>query len=446
MATGVVELVVLEPRHQAIDDLHRVLQIGVEQDDRQLALGRSATSRSVSRTSRLTSRAISRSTSACGTRSASRRRRLDEHERQEVLRAHGALQLVVEHEVERFGRQHAEVLSRNGSPAITRPCPVRFLDLVEQRLVADAEDLRRFAAVPARLLQRAEDQLALRFARGRAARCPSAIRSAPRGALGGAAGAGAAAAPAARRDRRGRRRSARCSAGIGPDRSVAAGDRVGELAADRVVGAENDHPLDQVLELAHVARPVVFGEQPQRVGGQRDAAACCSARQYCVRKSSVSAGISSRRWRSGGSVMQTTLRRKNRSSRNCPSATATSRSRLVAATMRTSTRTSLRAAEPRELAVLQHLQQLRLQRQLHLADLVEEHRAVVGELELARLVLDGAGERAALEPEQLRLEQLGRQRRAVDLDERLVAARRRAVDARARPAPCRCRSRRGSAR
>ena len=48
---------------------------------------------------------------------------------------------------------------------------------------------------------------------------------------------------------------------------------------------------------------------------------------------------------------------------------------------------------------------------------------MVGELELAGLVLDRAGERAALEAEQLRLEQLGRQRRAVDLDERLVAPR-----------------------
>ena len=68
----------------------------------------------------------------------------------------------------------------------------------------------------------------------------------------------------------------------------------------------------------------------------------------------------------------------------------------------------LPAAEPRELAVLEHLQQLRLQRRAHLADLVEEHRPVVGELELAGLVLDGAGESAALEPEQLRFEQLGR--------------------------------------
>ncbi len=82
------------------------------------------------------------------------------------------------------------------------------------------------------------------------------------------------------------------------------------------------------------------------------------------------------------------------------------------------------AAEPRELAVLQHLQDFGLQRKAHVADLVEEHRAVVGELELAGLVLDRAGERAALETEQFGLEQLGGERGAVHLHERLVAPER----------------------
>ena len=62
------------------------------------------------------------------------------------------------------------------------------------------------------------------------------------------------------------------------DAQRAPGDRVRHLAPDRRVGAEDHHPLDQVLELAHVARPVVLGEQPQRVGRQRRRAACCSAR------------------------------------------------------------------------------------------------------------------------------------------------------------------------
>jgi hypothetical protein len=79
------------------------------------------------------------------------------------------------------------------------------------------------------------------------------------------------------------------------------------------------------------------------------------------------------------------------------------------------------AAKSRELAVLQHLEQLRLERSAHIADFVEEHRPVVRELELARLVLDGAGECALLESEQLRLQELCGQRRTVHLHEGAVA-------------------------
>ena len=55
---------------------------------------------------------------------------------------------------------------------------------------------------------------------------------------------------------------------------------------------------------------------------------------------------------------------------------------------RTSTRTGLRAADALELALLQHAQQLRLQLERQLADLVEEQRAAVGQLELALLRAD----------------------------------------------------------
>jgi hypothetical protein len=85
-------------------------------------------------------------------------------------------------------------------------------------------------------------------------------------------------------------------------------------------------------------------------------------------------------------------------------------------------------AEPSELAVLQHLQQLGLQRRQHFADFVQEHRAVVRELELARFVLDRAREGAPFEAEEFGLEQLRWQRGAVDLDEWLVAPRRCGMD------------------
>ena len=74
------------------------------------------------------------------------------------------------------------------------------------------------------------------------------------------------------------------------------------------------------------------------------------------------AGMSSRRCRSGGSVMQTTLSRKKRSSRKWPSATARFEVAIGGGDDADVDADVLASAEPRELAVLQHLQQLGLQR------------------------------------------------------------------------------------
>ena len=63
----------------------------------------------------------------------------------------------------------------------------------------------------------------------------------------------------------------------------------------------------------------------------------------------------------------------------------------------------------------------------HLADLVEEDRPLVRQLEAALALGDRAGERALLVPEQLTLEQRLRQRRAVDLDQRPAGEARVAV-------------------
>ena len=70
---------------------------------------------------------------------------------------------------------------------------------------------------------------------------------------------------------------------------------------------------------------------------------------------------------------------------------------------------ALLAADARELAGLQHAQHLRLRGQRHVADLVEEDRAAIGDLEQAALLRDRAGERTALVTEQLALDQLGRE-------------------------------------
>src|SRR5262249_23092301 len=67
---------------------------------------------------------------------------------------------------------------------------------------------------------------------------------------------------------------------------------------------------------------------------------------------------------------------------------------------------------------LQYAQELRLHVERELRDLVQEQRALVGELEATDPPRERPGEGAALVPEQLALDQGGRQRRAVQLHER----------------------------
>ena len=82
----------------------------------------------------------------------------------------------------------------------------------------------------------------------------------------------------------------------------------------------------------------------------------------------------------------------------------------------------LHPAHAFELALLDGAQELHLHLDRDLPDLVEEQRAAIGQLEAAGLALHGAGERPFFESEQLGLDQLARDRCAIDLDERPVAA------------------------
>ena len=77
--------------------------------------------------------------------------------------------------------------------------------------------------------------------------------------------------------------------------------------------------------------------------------------------------------------------------------------------MRVSTAIGWRPPIALDHALLQEAQQLDLQRQRDVADLVEEQGAALGQLDLADIGLDRAGERAALVAEQLGLEQSSRE-------------------------------------
>ena len=81
-----------------------------------------------------------------------------------------------------------------------------------------------------------------------------------------------------------------------------------------------------------------------------------------------------------------------------------------------------RRSEPLDLPLLEHAQHLGLRLRAHVADLVEEDRSLVRLLELADLLFGGASERALLVAEELGLDQLLRDRGAVDLHEPLAAA------------------------
>lgn len=76
------------------------------------------------------------------------------------------------------------------------------------------------------------------------------------------------------------------------------------------------------------------------------------------------------------------------------------------------------AADAFERLLLEHAQELRLERRRHVADLVEQDRASAALLELADATPVGTREGPTFVPEQLAFEQVLRHRGAVHRDER----------------------------
>ncbi|MCY1431760.1 hypothetical protein D9M71_477360 [compost metagenome] len=75
-----------------------------------------------------------------------------------------------------------------------------------------------------------------------------------------------------------------------------------------------------------------------------------------------------------------------------------------------------------EGALLQHTQQLDLHRQRHVADFIEEQGTAVGQLKTPGTAGDGPGKGALLVAEQFAFQQLGRDRATVDRHERRFTA------------------------
>src|SRR5262249_7285426 len=87
-----------------------------------------------------------------------------------------------------------------------------------------------------------------------------------------------------------------------------------------------------------------------------------------------------------------------------------------------------RASDGLDLALLEDAKKLDLEVEGHLADLVEEDRAAVGELEASVAALSGAREGTALVAEELAFLKAGGDGGAVHSDERSLRARTAAVD------------------
>ncbi|MNF52882.1 hypothetical protein D3C84_342430 [compost metagenome] len=185
--------------------------------------------------------------------------------------------------------------------------------------------------------------------------------------------------------------------------------------------------VDGVLQLAHVARPGVALQQRQRGLAQRQAA-----------QAQLAAATLAEEAAEQGDVLLSLAQRRHRDREHAEAMVEVGaelpgqhRALQVAVGGGEDAHVDLEAAvvaDALQVAVLQHAQQLGLQGQRQLADLVEEQGALVGHLELAGAVVDGAGEGALDVAEQLALGHRLGQRRAVEVDQRMVGARRGQVD------------------
>ncbi len=193
-----------------------------------------------------------------------------------------------------------------------------------------------------------------------------------------------------------------------------------------LAGRDDHGPLDQVFQFAHVAGPVIFGEQFQgRRPNLRDRLS--EAVREVLEEVANEIGNVLGRLRSGGTRIAKTCRRKNKSARNLPASLAASKSRWVAATMRTSTGTGA-TPDPLDGALLQRPQEHHCVSGVSSPTSSRKRVPWCGQLEAADPPPRRAGEGALLVAEQLADDDAGGERGAVDGDEQPLPARAELVD------------------
>ncbi len=202
--------------------------------------------------------------------------------------------------------------------------------------------------------------------------------------------------------------------------------------------AEQRGALHRVGQLADVPRPGVRQQRRARVRGQapgrQPVVLADAAQEVLGEEDHVRAAIPERRQheRDDGQAMVEVA----------PEASGPHGGRQVLAGGRDHARVdalAARAAEPPHRAILDRPQELRLQAEGHQADLVQEQGAAIRGLEETRLGLHRAGERSALEAEQLGLQQRLGDGGAVQVYERPCRPGALAVDAAGQQALARAR-------
>ena len=202
-------------------------------------------------------------------------------------------------------------------------------------------------------------------------------------------------------------------------------DQVG--LADDVVAGQDRRPLDDVFQLAHIARPVVIDQRAHRalgnlgdllaelgadrleevIGQRRDVVLALAQRRDMDREDIDSVKEVVAETAVGDHALEVLIGRGDQPEIGGQRLGVTDRA---------------------VFALLQHAQHLGLNAEREVADLVEEQAAAVGDLEHAFLAGHRAGEGALDVAEQLALQQVLAQRIAVHRDERFVLAQAVVVD------------------
>src|SRR5688572_14810098 len=280
------------------------------------------------------------------------------------------------------GKELVRLLSgRRGALLSTLVHDLVLLHLAVERRPVEAEDLRRFLLVPVCTLERLEDRHLLDFGQR-----------------------------TVRRDRELLRRTS-----LFPDllRQVVRQDLAGL--------AHQDGALDRVFDFAHVARPAVPDQQ--MIGRRRNRADRLLVPRIELRQKVIA--------EERNILAPLPERRHAQGDRIDPEVQILAQfplaQRHVEIDVRRADQPEVDVHEPVAadrpvLTLLQDAQQLGLEVRRHLADLIEQQRPAFRHLEETDLVGCGARERPLLVAEQLTLDQVLRNRRAVDLDERALDA------------------------